>query len=881
MSKNHSIHASHPAKQASSGPGMPKSYDPQAVEASWYARWEKADLFRADARSSRPKYSVALPPPNVTGELHMGHALQGALYDMWARYRRMTGFEVLWLPGTDHAAISTQNVIERQLADEGTTKEELGRDRFNERVEAWYASVGATIMEQFKELGASLDLSRLRFTMDPDYVRAVRTAFVRFWEKGWLYRGPRIVNWCPRCLSAISDLEVEWQEHQDTLYYIRYPIEELPGEGVMIATVRPETMLADTGVAVHPEDPRYRHLVGKHAILPLVGRRLPIVADEVVNREFGTGALKVTPGHDATDWEIGQRHGLELISAMHLDGRMNVPDLPAYDGLPGAEARELVVRDLEAAGFVRKTEPYTHEVGHCDRCGSIIEPLISEQWFLTMGPMAEKAILASGRGEVRWHPERYERTYLDWLQGIRDWCVSRQLWLGHRIPIYTCDNGHKFASIDEPTRCPECASPALEQDPDVLDTWFSSALWPFATLGWPDDTEDLRTFYPTQLNATDRGIINLWVSRMIMTGLEFMGAVPFADVAIHCTVLMPDGQRMSKSKGNVVDPRDVIHTYGADALRAWGASVAMSSQDVRFDESRIEGFKRFANKLWNATRLVVDRLGEDSLAVPAPDADLHFIDRWILARLQTVIERASRGIEEFAPHVSVNALYDFAWHDFCDWYLEAIKPRLRDGEPAARAVALHVLDILFRLLHPFMPFVTEELWHRLPGDRDFVMRMPWPEPDPRFADAGAEGQAATLIALVEEIRRLRPPSAGKHPSGRLKLEAPLAPEIAELAAELADVDLVDDLTGPAIALTESAARVEFSGRAVEAPAAGPDHLAQAAGRERLARELERSHARLASEDFLTKAPAAVVEKERARLAEVQEAIDRLDATRVP
>ena len=853
---------------------MPKSYDPQAVEASWYARWEEAGIFGADAGSPKPRFSMALPPPNVTGELHMGHALQGALYDMWARYRRMTGYEVLWLPGTDHAAISTQNVIERQLAEEGTTKEELGRVRFNERVEAWYASVGATIMEQFKELGASLDFSRLRFTMDPAYVRAVRTAFVRFWEKGWLYRGPRIVNWCPRCLSAISDLEVDWQEHHDTLYYVRYPIEELRGEGLVIATVRPETMLADTGVAVHPDDPRYRHMVGKHAILPLVGRRLPIVADDVVNREFGTGALKVTPGHDAVDWEIGQRQGLELISAMHLDGRMNVPDLPTYDGLPSLVVRELVVRDLEAGGFLLKTEPYTHQIGHCDRCDSIIEPLISEQWFLKMGPMAERAIAASQAGEVRWHPQRYERTYLDWLYGIRDWNVSRQLWLGHRIPIYTCANGHQFASIEEPARCPECASATLEQDPDVLDTWFSSALWPFATLGWPDDTEDMRAFYPTDLNATAREIINLWVSRMIMTGLEFTGAVPFSEVAIHSVVQTADGKRMSKSKGNAIDPREIIRRYGADALRAWGSSVAMSSQDVRFDESRIEGFKRFANKLWNATRLVVDRLGEDSLAVPAPDADLEVIDRWILSRLQRTVESAGRGIEDFEPQIAISAIYDFAWHDFCDWYLEAIKPRLRDADPAARAVSLHVLDVLFRMLHPFMPFVTEELWHRLPGDRDLVMRQTWPAADARFRDPDAEARVEELIALVEEIRRARQAAAAPGRGGRLKLEQPWGPESAALAAELAGVQLVEELAGQGIALAEVAARVEF-------PALGVEPDTQTATRERLLRELQRSLAKLANEDFVAKAPESVVDRERRRAADLQEALERLDGARVP
>src|SRR5438105_2633901 len=653
---------------------MPSAYAPQSVEPVWSRGGDDARLFRADPRSSKPKYSIAVPPPNVTGELHMGHALNGTLQDIWSRYRRMTGYEVLWLPGTDHAAIATQNVIERQLAQEGTSKEELGREAFEQRVEEWYATVGATIIDQYRELGASLDLSRLRFTMDPAYVRAVRTAFVRFWEKGWLYRGPRIVNWCPNNLSAISDLEVDWQEHRDTLYTIRYPVEG--GGEVVIATVRPETMLADTGVAVHPDDERYRHLVGRHAILPLVGRRLPIVADSAVDKDFGTGALKVTPGHDPMDWEIGQRHGLPVINGMHLDGRMDVPDLPAYDGLPGVEARELVVRDLKAQGYLVKTEEYVHDVGHCDRCGAVIEPLVSEQWFLQMDQMAARALEASARGEVRWHPERYERTYLDWLRGIRDWCVSRQLWLGHRIPVWYCPRGHRFADAGYPEACRECGAAGLTEDPDVLDTWFSSALWPFATLGWPEDTEDLRAFYPTSLNSTARDIINLWVTRMIFSGLFFMGSAPFADVIIHATIQAPDGRRMSKSLGTGIDPREVIARRGADALRAWAALVGMSSQDVRFDESRIEGFKRFSNKLWNATRLVLGSLGAEPVATPAPGAELELEDRWILSRLQATVEEVSAGIDGFAFHRSVTAIYDFAWHELCDWYLEAIKARL-------------------------------------------------------------------------------------------------------------------------------------------------------------------------------------------------------------
>jgi valyl-tRNA synthetase len=850
---------------------MATAYDPQAVEARWYARWEEARLFLASADSPKPKFSIAVPPPNVTGELHMGHALNGTIQDIWSRYRRMTGYEVLWLPGTDHAAIATQNVIERQLADESMTKEQLGREAFESRVEEWYASVGQTIIAQYRDLGASLDWSRLRFTMDARYVRAVRTAFVRFWERGWLYRGPRIVNWCPRCMSAISDLEVDWQEHQDTLYRIRYPIEERPGDGVVIATVRPETMLADTGVAVHPADPRYAHLVGLHAVLPLVGRRLPVVADEAVERDFGTGALKVTPGHDPMDWEIGQRHGLDLINGMHLDGTMNVPDLPAYDRLPGVQARALVVRDLREGGFLVGTEPYTHQVGHCDRCGAVIEPLISEQWFLRMGPMAAAAIAASERGEVRWHPERYERTYLDWLRGIRDWCVSRQLWLGHRIPIYTCANGHQFASVEEPSACDECGSAALTQDPDVLDTWFSSGLWPHATLGWPEDTDELRAFYPTALNSTAREIINLWVSRMIMTGLEFMGQVPFHDVAIHCVVQTGDGQRMSKSKGNVIDPREMIRRYGADALRGWAASVAMSSQDVRFDESRIEGFKRFANKLWNATRLVLNGLGEDPAGVPASDADLRLADRWILSRLQQAIGATGRGIEDYTPQTAIGALYDFAWHDFCDWYLEAVKTRLRDGDPAARAVSLHVLDVLLRLLHPFLPFVTEELWHRLPGERDHLVRTAWPEADDRFGAPEAEAAVGRVVALVEEIRRARQAAGAPRRGGRLRFDTAQEPEVAALVAELAAVELAAELASQGTALTELPARLEL-------PATEVDPAAEAAARERLERERDRLRANLANEDFVSRAPAAVVEKERGRLAEAEAALERLGAS---
>src|SRR5216684_1594544 len=846
---------------------MPKSYDHEATEAGWYARWENAGLFTANAKSPKPKYTICLPPPNVTGELHMGHALNGTVQDIWARYRRMTGYEVLFLPGTDHAAIATQNVIEKRLAKEGTSKEEIGHDAFAELVDEWYRTVGMTIVSQYRVLGASLDWTRLRFTMDERYVRSVMTAFVAFYDRGWIYRAPRIVNWCPHDQSAISDLEVKWQEHHDTLYYIRYPIEG--GGEVVIATVRPETMLADTAVAVNPTDPRYRSIVGKTAILPLVGRKLPIVADEAVEKDFGTGALKVTPGHDPMDYDIGQRHSLEVINGMHPDGRMNVPGLP-YDGLPSLEARKLVVRDLEQQGFLVKAEPYTHEVGHCDRCDSVIEPLISEQWWLRMDRMRDKAISASDAGKVRWHPERYERMYLDWMRGLRDWNISRQLWLGHRIPVFTCENGHVTASIDPPPECPECGTAAIQQDPDVLDTWFSSALWPFATLGWPDETEDLRAFYPNDMNCTGREIIFLWVSRMIMTGLEFMGEVPFSDVAIHCQVQAVDGRRMSKSLGTGIDPRRLVGKYGADALRAWGASVAMSSQDVRYDESRIEGYRRFCNKLWNATRLVLGKLDDRPVAeMPEPEALELIEDRWIASRVASAQREVTDGIEGFAFQDSINAAYGCAWNEFCDWWLEAAKERLRAKDATAQAIAIFCLDNLMRLLHPFMPFLTDELWSRLPGKRDFAMRAQWPDELHSYVDGEAEVEFERLMETVNEIRSYRKTMAGVPATGgAVQLTAAADPDWQRALSLLAQVAVVDELPpGRALGLSE--------GSVVFPTVAAADPAVIAKKRADLRKELDRVLAKLANPDFRAKAPEAVIAEQEARAQELKAAIDRL------
>ena len=846
---------------------MKTAYDPQAIEAGWYARWEREGLFTADAKSTKPKYTICLPPPNITGELHMGHALNHTLQDICARYRRMAGYEVLFLPGTDHAAIATQNVIEKQLAAEGMTREQLGREAFESRVAEWYSDVGETIVSQDRILGASLDWTRLRFTMDERYVRSVLTAFVEFYERGWIYRAPRIVNWCPHDRSAISDLEVKWQEHHDTLYFIRYPVEG--GGEVVIATVRPETMLGDTGVAVNPNDERYKKLVGKTAILPLVGRRLPIVADEAVEMDFGTGALKVTPGHDPMDYDIGQRHSLDIVNAMNPDGSMNVPGLP-YDGLPGVEARKLVVADLKAQGLLVKEEPYTHDVGHCDRCDAIIEPLVSEQWWLRMDKMRDKALAASEAGKVRWHPERYERTYIDWLRGLRDWNIGRQLWLGHRVPVYHCPNGHETVSVERPRNCGECDSSELTQDPDVLDTWFSSALWPFATLGWPDETEDLRVFYPNDMNSTAREIINLWVSRMIMTGLEFMGDVPFVDVAIHCQVQSADGRRMSKSLGTGVDPRQLIQRYGADAVRAWAASVAMSSQDVRYDESRIEGYRRFCNKLWNATRLVLAS-GLDGSQAEAPEPySLELIeDRWILSRLAAARTAVTEGIEGFTFQDSMWAANAFAWNEFCDWWLEAAKDRLRAHDATALGVAAFCLENLFRLLHPFMPFVTEELWSRMPGGRDYLMRSWWPPDLSLYADGQAELEFSALMDTVEEIRSYRKSITGAPTKGgAVKLELDRGPDWERALSLLAGVAVVHDLPpGKPLGLADGS--IVFPAVAAADPAVIAKKVVE------LEKELERVETKLANQEFIAKAPPDVIEKLRERAADLKAAIDRL------
>ena len=759
---------------------MEKAFDPRTVEPLWRARWAELGIGVADAASPKPKFSIGLPPPNITGVLHLGHAMGGSIQDTLARHHRMRGFEVEWCPGTDHAAIATQNVIERQLASEGTSKEALGRQQFTARVDAWYEEYGGRIFEQMRRLGFTCDWSRSRFTLDDAYVRAIRTAFKSLFDDGLIYRGPRIVNWCPRCLSAISDEEIDWQEHTDSLVRLRYPVDG--GGEIVVATVRPETMLGDAAVAVAPGDARYRDLVGRTVTLPLTGRKVPIIEDPAVQPEFGTGALKVTPAHDPTDYEIGERHGLPMFSVIAPDGTMDVPDLPRFHGLPADEARAVVTEALREAGAVVGEEEYVHDVGHCDRCGHVLEPLISAQWWVRMRELSLPAIAAVVDGATEFHPRRYTDVYLAWMRNLRDWCISRQIWLGHAIPVSTCGDGHSFAWIDPPERCTVCSRTDLVHDPDVLDTWFSSALWPFAIFGWPEETADLRRFYPTDVCVTAREIIFLWVARMIVTGLRFTGKTPFADVVITSTIQAADGTRMSKSKGNAVDPLVMIEEHGADAVRAWAAAVGTGGQDIRFNRERIESFQRFANKIWNATRFLATRLdsGTGVMAIPdpAPGVDeLRPEDRWILSQVAETVEAVDAAIAAYRFHDAMDRLYDTTWHAFCDWYVEMVKPRLRDdAEPRSRAAAAHTavtaLDVLLRLLHPFMPFITEECAQRLPDAAPSLQLREWPHVTADWREGLAAPHRAAvdeLLLLVQRLRTLRDES-GVPPGQRHRLQ---------------------------------------------------------------------------------------------------------------
>ena len=797
---------------------METLYRPDGVEERWQRTWEEEGLYATEADDPRDTFVIAFPPPNVTGELHLGHALQLSLADALARWKRMQGYNALLQPGYDHAGISTQSVVEKGLEADGRRRQDLGREAFVDLVWEWLHRYGRTIMTQFRRMGASMDYRRERFTMDEAYVRAVMRHFVHLWDKGYLYRDQRIVNWCPYHLSSLSDLELDHVEVDDKLYFIRYPLADGPAEDgahVTIATVRPATILADVAVAVHPDDERYASLVGKEAIVPFVERAVPIVADERVQPEFGTGALKVTPGHDPTDFDIGRAHGLPEPMVVGPDGRMNEL-IPKVAGLTQEEAGERVLAWCEERGLLEKREPYRHTVAVCERCESRIEPLISLQWWCRMDGLKQPALEALRSGRVRYHPESQHRFAIDSLEHAPDWNISRQIWWGHQLPVWYCANGHVNVTETPPAACAECGSSDLVRDPDVLDTWFSSALWPFATLGWPDETPDLERFYPGDVNITAREIIRLWENRMIFSGLELMGDIPFSEVIIHSTVLAPDGRRMSKSLGTGVDPLEVIAEYGTDPLR-YGLMKMSSQQDARLSYEAIEEGRRLSNKLWNVARLVIQN-ADGSVPELAP-RDLE--ERWILARIDAVRAELEEHWERFEFAAAAAALYHLTFDDFCDWYAEAIKPRLYEDDSDAASTALAALERLLALLHPVMPHVTEEIWSQLPARPARLIVSPWPEPDPRFAgDAGA-------LDRVQEAARIFMRSG-------------------------VQVELGSDAERRIFAAKVRPERQQVSER-------------RDAEVERLRQEIARAEGMLANESFVQNAPAAVVDAEREKL----------------
>jgi len=750
---------------------IPSVYNAADVERRIYETWMAKDYFKAVRDPNATPYTIIMPPPNVTGELHLGHALEKALEDALVRWRRMSGVPTLWLPGTDHAGIATQWAVERQLAAEGRDRHELGREKFLKLVWEHVEKYGGIIHEQSRRLGISADSSRHKFTLDPGPVKAVRTTFVNLYNKGLIYRHERMINWCIRCATALSDLEVNHEEQDGALYHIHYPLADDPTSHITVATTRPETMLGDTGVAVHPDDPRYRDFLGKQVVLPIMGRAIPIVGDEAIALDFGTGALKVTPGHDPVDLEIGQRHGLEIVTVIGLDGNMT-DAAGKYAGKERFEVRKEVVAELETLGLLEKVEDYRHSVGHCQRCDTVVEPLISLQWFVNVGShkdpdsIAGRAHAAVAQGDIALVPERFTRVYLNWLENIRDWCISRQLWWGHRIPVWYCQEcGEMMSLMEDPSSCVACGSSKLEQDPDVLDTWFSSGLWPHSTLGWPEETEDLDYFYPTTVLETGYDILFFWVARMIMMGIENTGQVPFKTVFLHGLIRDASGAKMSKTGGNTMDPLELIDKYGTDALRFALTTGTAPGNDLRFAESRLEAARNFANKVWNASRFVLTSIqGKDGLDgwfdLPAPE---HREDRWIISRLNRTIEDVNRSLEAFELGEAQQKLYDFIWNDYCDWYIEMAKIRLRSGAtPSPLPILTHVLERTLRLLHPFMPFITEEIWQnlmeRLPSEGglpESIMVSPYPLADSGLQDENAEREISLVMQTIRAVRNTR------------------------------------------------------------------------------------------------------------------------------
>ena len=858
-----------------------KGYEPHDVEKRWYDFWEKELLFAANEEKTDQKcYSIVIPPPNVTGVLHMGHALNNTLQDILCRYRRLRGDNVLWMPGTDHAGIATQNVVEKKLAEEGMDRHQVGREKFIEAVWEWRSEYGNAIINQLKRLGASCDWERERFTMDEGLSRAVRKVFVNLYHEGLIYRGNYIINWCHRCHTALADLEVEHEAHEGHLYHIRYPFTDGTG-GVVVATTRPETMLGDTAVAVNPNDERYQGIESLQVILPLMNRTIPIIKDKYVDMSFGTGALKITPAHDPNDFEIGNHHNLERIKVIGDDGRMT-SEAGKFKGLDRFECRKAVVNALKEEGLLEKIEPYQHSIGHCYRCKTIIEPNLSKQWFIRTKPLAKKAIDAVKNGDTKIIPEIWTKTYFEWMNNIRDWCISRQIWWGHQIPAWTCEGCQEIIVVpDTPATCPACGGTNLLQDTDVLDTWFSSALWPFSTMGWPDQTPLLKMFYPTSVLVTGFDILFFWVARMMMMGIHFMGEVPFKDVYVHALVRDETGKKMSKSTGNVIDPLIIIDRYGTDAFRFTLAAFAAQGRDVKMSEKRVEGYRNFINKIWNAARFALTHINKSYNDITPQSLSL--VDRWILSRLYRVSGKVSEALENYRFNDAAGAIYNFVWHEFCDWYLEAVKPALygKEGENRQQAtlgVLWRVLHDTLILLHPFIPFITEEIWHKLPGTQGSIMKAAFPlyaDNDHGIQrDEEAESDMGLISGIITGIRNIRG-EMNISPSLSLAVSAQSTDEstmktIQQYRDIIINLARLNSLSvGNAVERPKSAATVVVDDATIFVSLEGIVDFAKEI--ERLEKEINKLtnesaavSKKLNNEDFLKKAPVEVVEKVKAK-----------------
>ncbi|MBM3246228.1 MAG: valine--tRNA ligase [Candidatus Omnitrophica bacterium] len=916
---------------------LSKQYHPKETEDKWYKFWEENNLFSAKANPKKKPFCIVIPPPNVTGILHMGHALNNTIQDILIRYQRLKGRESLWMPGIDHAGIATQNVVEKQLAKEGLKRQDLGREKFIERVWQWKEQYGSTIIKQLKKLGASCDWPRARFTMDEEYSQAVKEVFVALWGKGLIYQDNKVINWCPRCQTALSDEEAPHRELQGNLYYIKYPLKESPShqvtkspvEYIIVATTRPETMLGDTAVAVNPKDKRYKHIVGKTLILPLVNREIKIIADSLVDTKFGTGAVKVTPSHDPNDYLLGKKHKLEFVNVMHPDGRMN-ENAGDYSGLDRFEAREVILEDLKEKNLLEKTEAHQLSAGHCYRCHTIIEPYLSRQWFVKMAPLAKPAIAAVKTGKIKFYPKRWTKVYLNWMENIQDWCISRQIWWGHRIPLWHCQDCQKTAaSVDDLKECPVCKSSHLKQDQDVLDTWFSSWLWPFATFGWPfvgepvsqlasepvnrlktltgkpanRQTGELKYFYPTSVLVTAPEIIFFWVARMIMAGEEFMRDIPFRDVYIHGTVRDIEGKKMSKSLGNIIDPLDIISEYGADALRFSLISITAQGQDVFLSEDRFQQGRNFANKIWNAARFILMNLDKAEVQAGLESfkgQDLGIVNRWILSRFYSVLKETDKMLGAYRFNEAANALYGFFWHEFCDWYLELAKPILVNREQSAgrrntQIVAYKVLEKFLRVIHPFMPFITEEIWQKLQFTTSqshrvtSIMTQAWPSAQEEMMDKAAEAKLNLIFQVITTIRNMRQ-------------ELELAPEKdieAVIAASgKAHRDFIDSLSldikrlaglsamrieekyqHPRSSITSIIKDVHISILLEGAVDLEKEKIKIGERIEKIELEISAKQRTLANKGFLQKAPAEVIAKEKERVVELTATLKRLKEIR--